>query len=92
MKNGIYEPGSVFVMDRMNYAEDDKKIMDEGKRKVLLVMVKDDGRFKETGGWGFEGFKGGDANQGAVADGGKARFGCHAPLKDTGFVFSKVRD
>ncbi|MGH8728706.1 MAG: hypothetical protein ACREV9_11245 [Burkholderiales bacterium] len=27
-----------FVMDRMNYAEDDKKIMDEGKRKVLLVM------------------------------------------------------
>jgi hypothetical protein len=38
---------------------------------VLLVMVKDDGRFKAAGGWGFEGFKGGDANQRAVADGAK---------------------
>ncbi|MGH8728707.1 MAG: cytochrome P460 family protein [Burkholderiales bacterium] len=43
--------------------------------------MKDNGRFSDTGGWGFEGFKGGDASQREVAHGGKACFGCHVPLK-----------
>lgn len=43
-----------------------------------------------TGGWGFEGFKGGDRAQRVVQDGAKC-FACHAPLVNDRFVFSKLR-
>jgi len=92
VKTGKYADGAIVVMDRMNYTEDDKKIMQEGVRKALLIMVKDEAKYKDTGGWGFEGFKSGDANQRLVKDGGKACFTCHAPLTSDNFVFSKLRN
>lgn len=92
LKSGTYAAGATFVMDRIAYAEADDKILREGERKVLLVMLKDDARFAATGGWGFEAFKGGDSAQRVVKDGGAKCFACHAPLVNDGFVFSKLRN
>lgn len=91
LASGRYADGATFVLDRMNITKADDQIMLEGTRKVLLVMVKDDARFAATGGWGFEAFKGGDAQQRVVKDGGGKCFTCHAPLAKDGFVFSKPR-
>ncbi len=91
LMSGNYANGATFVMDRIHYTKADDQILQEGERKVLLVMVKDNGRFAATGGWGFEAFKGGDANQRAVKDGGGKCFFCHAPLSKDDFVFSKLR-
>ena len=50
----------------------------EGARKVLGVMHKDLERYPATGGWGFEGFGGGDAGNRVVgANAETACFSCH---------------
>lgn len=91
LKSGQYADGAVLVMDRIGYAEAADKVLNEGARKALLVMIKDAARYPATGGWGFEGFKGGDPAQRLVSDGGAKCFTCHAPLSQDGFVFSKWR-
>ncbi len=56
-------------------------------------MQRDAKKFAATGGWGFEGFTGGDPKQRAVGANAKtACFDCHAPQKDTGYVFSTWRE
>ena len=47
----------------------------EGPRKVLGVMVKDSRRYRDTGGWGFEGFKGDSTTERAV--GSQAATACY---------------
>jgi hypothetical protein len=55
-------------------------------------MHKDAARYKATGGWGFEGFKGDSRSERAVgAKAVEACFGCHEGQKATGYVFSKKR-
>ncbi len=51
----------------------------EGARKVLGVMHKDGRKYKDTGGWGFEGFKGDSKTERAVGkNAATACFQCHA--------------
>lgn len=90
LKSGTYADGATFVLDRLSMMEADDRVLKEDARKTLLVMVKDARRYPNTGGWGFEGFKGGDRAQRVVQDGTKC-FACHAPLVNDGFVFSKLR-
>jgi hypothetical protein len=85
---GRYPDGAVFVFDLLD-AEMDGNAIVEGKRKVVGVMQRDAKRFGETGGWGFEGFKG-DTRERAVTD-MKSCFECHEPQKERGFVFSELR-
>lgn len=92
LKSGVYADGATFVLDRLNYAPAEDQILREGDRKALVVMVKNEARYPNTGGWGFEGFKGGDPKQRLVKDNGAKCFSCHAPLASEGFVFSKWRD
>lgn len=89
LKTGHFEDGSTLVLDRLKYVEGEDKSISEGDRKVLAVIFKDAAKYKETGGWGFEGFKGGDPNQRVVKDGGKACFVCHIPFEGQGFVISR---
>jgi hypothetical protein len=63
----------------------------EGKRKVLGVMQKDDKRFAETGGWGFEGFAAGDPARPVVGKDAPT-VGCHTAQKDRDYVFSAWRE
>ena len=55
------------------------------------VMVKDRQRYKLTGGWGFEAFKGDSRTERTVTDATVQCFGCHQPQKANDFVFSGFR-
>lgn len=67
--------------------------MTEGERKVAGVMHKDAARYADTGGWGFEGFAGGDPARPVVGDqAATACFACHQPMQDRDYVFSAPRD
>ena len=64
----------------------------EGARKVLGVMHKDSKKWKDTGGWGFEGFKGDSKSERAVgANAAAACFQCHTSQRQKDFVFSSYR-
>lgn len=89
LRSGKFAKGATFVVDRFAYSEDANHALSQGARKVIAVMVKDDGRYPETGGWGFQAFKGGDPNVRAVTDGGIQCFSCHIPLADNDHLFTR---
>jgi hypothetical protein len=89
LKSGTYADGAVFVVDRYRIVEGDNHTLSQGDRKVVAVMVRDAKRYAETGGWGFQAFKGGDPAQLAVKDGGKACFVCHIPHADNSYLFTR---
>jgi len=89
LKAGKFSDGATFVVDRFKYMEADNHSLTQGDRKVVAVMVRDTKRYAETGGWGFQAFKGGDPDQKAVKDGGKACFTCHLQLADNNFLFTR---
>lgn len=91
-KAGSFPDGAVIVFDLLE-ATRSGNALTEGARKVVGVMHKDAARFAATGGWGFEGFAGGDRTQRVVGDDAvDACFACHAPQKDQDYVFSALRD
>jgi len=89
--SGHFPDGAVIVFDLLEANRADAAIT-EGKRKVAAVMHKDAKKFASTGGWGFEGFAGGDANQRAVKNAKEDCFACHTAQKDHDYVFSQPRD
>lgn len=91
-KSGRFPDGAVIIFDLFEALRADHAVT-EGAHKVVGVMHKDAKKFAETGGWGFEGFGGGDPTQRVVRSEAKnACFSCHAPLKDRDYVFSSLRD
>ena len=92
LRTGKFEPGATFVVDRFKYVEQDNHSMSQGERKVVAVMVYDAQRYAETGGWGFQAFKGGDPAQKAVKDGGQACFVCHIPHAENNYLFTRGTD
>lgn len=89
-KGGTFPDGSVLVFDLLD-AKDDGGAYVSGERKVVAVMRKDRSKYKATGGWGFEGFKGDSRTERAVRDAATECFGCHQQQKDNDFVFSGYR-
>ena len=89
LKTGKFAKGATFAVDRFAYSADDNHSLSQAARKVVAVMVKDDERYPETGGWGFQAFKGGDPNARAVTDGGIQCFSCHIPLADNDYLFTR---
>lgn len=91
-KAGKFPDGSVIVFDLLEASRKDSAVT-EGPRKVVGVMHKDAEKYAATGGWGFEGFGGGDQSKRVVgANAASACFACHAPQKDHDYVFSRLRD
>jgi hypothetical protein len=91
-KSGRFPNGAVIVFDLLDAKRADNAVT-EGARKVAGVMHKDAKKFASTGGWGFEGFAGGDAAKRVVGNNSKgACFECHMPQKDKDYVFSALRD
>lgn len=87
-----FADGAVIVFDLLE-ADTADGATTEGVRKVLGVMHRDAKRHAATGGWGYEGFAGGDAQQRVVgANAASACHGCHTTQKDHDFVFSVWRD
>jgi hypothetical protein len=87
-----FPDGSIIVFDLLEAVQEGDAVT-EGSRKVVGVMHKDASKFSATGGWGFEGFGGGDPDNRVVGDNAEsACFACHQPQKDQDFTFSRLRD
>lgn len=87
-----FPDGSVIIFDLLEAVHDGNAVT-EGARKVVGVMRKDAKQFKATGGWGFEGFGGGDPAKRVVgANAASACFACHQPQKAQDYTFSRLRD
>jgi len=88
-KTGKFPDGSVIVFDLLE-AKFENNTYVEGERKVVGVMYKDSRKFKETGGWGFEAFKG-NTKERVVKNAEQDCFSCHVSQESTDFVFSQYR-
>jgi len=89
-RSGQFGNGSVLVFDLLESKEGGSAVV-EGPRKLIGVMVKDDRKFRDTGGWGFEGFAGNSSLKRLVQDGGVGCYQCHTAKQDRDFVFSNYR-
>jgi hypothetical protein len=91
-RKGTFPDGSVIIFDLLEAVHDGNAVT-EGDRKVVGVMYKDSKRYRDTGGWGFEGFGSGDRSNRVVGENAaSACFACHAPQKAQDYTFSKLRD
>lgn len=87
-----FPDGSVIIFDLLEAVHEGNAVT-EGARKVVGVMHKDSKKFKATGGWGFEGFGGGDQAKRVVGNNAaSACFACHQPQKAQDYTFSRLRD
>ena len=83
---GIFPEGSIFVFDVLEGIEKDGNTA-EGKRKVVDVMIKDSIKYRSTGGWGYEEFKGNSKTERVLSETRRTEcFNCHAKQKD--YIFS----
>jgi hypothetical protein len=90
-RKGKFPDGAVIVFDLLEAKSADNAVT-EGPRKVVGVMRKDAKAYKDTGGWGFEGFKGDSKVERAVGkDAATACYQCHSSQKDRDYVFSALR-
>lgn len=91
-QTGNFPNGSIIVAD---FLEMEKKegIIEEGNRKFIDVMVKDDTLYKTTGGWGYGEFDSDSKEIRLVtlAQAVTSCFNCHVSKADTDFVFSTYR-
>ena len=90
VKGGTFPDGCVLVFDLLD-AKDDGGAYVEGSRKLTAVMAKDRARYKETGGWGFDAFKGDSQSERMETDPAQQCFACHSKQKDNDFTFSGYR-
>lgn len=88
---GPYPDGTVFVFDLLEALAEGGAIT-EGARKFVAVMVKDSAAFPDTGGWGFQAFRGSSRDQRLVTDAKTQCFACHQSQKPRDYVFSAWRD
>lgn len=88
-KTGHFANGSILVFDVLQ-AIDTSKLLLEGKRNQIDVMVRDSARYAATGGWGFEEFSGDSKIERTVKASATTRcYSCHASTKT--LVFSQWR-
>ncbi|MGD0627275.1 MAG: cytochrome P460 family protein [Thermodesulfobacteriota bacterium] len=87
MKSGkSFTDGAVLVFDLLEAKQENNSLV-EGPRKFIGVMQRDSKEFIDTGGWGFEEYKG-DTKERVVGEPKSSCFPCHEAQKQTGYVFS----
>jgi hypothetical protein len=87
-----FPDGSVLVLDLFE-AHTKGSFVSAGVRRAVRVMRRDRKRFAETGGWGFEEFRGDSKTDRALDDGARrACYACHRQQEDQGLLFSAFRD
>lgn len=92
MKGAPYPDGAVLVFDLMETVTDEgETTTSEGPRIRKDVMQKNSKLWADTGGWGYETFKGPDNNR-IITDPVASCHGCHASQEPTDFVFSTFRE
>lgn len=91
-RTGHFPNGSVIVAD---FLEMEKKegVIEEGNRKFIDVMVKNDSLYKNTGGWGYGEFDADSKEKRLVTlvQAITTCFNCHVSKADKDYVFSTYR-
>lgn len=87
-RTGLFPEGSIIAFDRILMRETDGGDLEETDRRLTDVMMKDSKKFSETGGWGYEEFKGSSTTERAATT---SCFTCHAKTEKTDYVFSRFR-
>ena len=91
-QSGTFPDGAIIIFDLLDTSDADNSITEQ-QRKVLGVMQKDNDKFKDTAGWGFEGFANGDPNKPVIGNTYKeACYACHTSQKENDYVFSQWRE
>ena len=91
-KTGKFLDGSVIVFDVIE-ATVNNTDTDEGKRRLVDVMVRNTKLYGATGGWGYEEFKGDSKTDRAIRSlAATACYNCHAKQKTNDNVFSQLRN
>jgi Ribonuclease G/E len=91
-RTGRFPDGAIIVADFIEMVEK-KGAIEEGRRKFIDVMIKNDARYGNTGGWGFEEFDA-DSREKRMVGQEKAVttcYNCHTRKADADFVFSTYR-
>jgi hypothetical protein len=92
-RTGTFPNGSMIV-DEAVFTKDGTDqatgILLEGDRRALDVMVKNDQRYKDSGGWGFEHFDRDSTTAMLSAEGRNKCFECHSTAARD-HVFSAIR-
>jgi hypothetical protein len=89
-RKGKFDDGSIIVFDLVEAASKDDTIS-EGRRKLVAVMYKQSSQYEDTGGWGFESFKGSRRDRAVAGSAKAACFECHATQSRMDYVFSSPR-
>jgi hypothetical protein len=90
-RTGNFPDGSVIVFEVLQTVTK-AGTLEEGQRKFIDVMMKDQSRYNETGGWGFAEFEKDSATAQILTAGDKQTcFNCHNSRKQQGYVFSSYR-
>jgi hypothetical protein len=89
--SGKFPDGAVLVDDLLEIIKGSDGVSSEGARRRVAVMVKGGARYRDTGGWGFEIFKGDESAPALNAEGKAACFACHGMQKEHDLVFSQFR-
>lgn len=87
---GPYPDGAILVFDLLE-AKAEGGAMVEGSRKFIGVMAKDSKTYPETGGWGFEAFRGNSRDDRLVTEPKGQCFACHQAQKAKDYVYSEYR-
>lgn len=86
---GKFPNGAILVRETLRTVAGEgpsNGMLNEGERVALDVMIKDDGTYKDTGGWGFATF---DTRNSTATDGAKC-YACHSKQKDHDAVFTTL--
>jgi len=90
-RTGRFQDGSVIVFDLLETRES-AGVTAEGPRRFIDVMAKDSKRYVDTGGWGYEEFKGDSQTERALTAEARAACNkCHMQQKNRDCVFSAFR-
>lgn len=84
-----FPDGAVLILEIMETRNENSSVV-EGPRKLIAIMEKDSKKFMDTGGWGFEEFRG-DTKERVQIEPKIACFGCHEAQKQKDYVFSEFQ-
>jgi Cytochrome P460 len=88
-RSGSFPDGSTIIDDGLE-AKENAGVTSDGPRRRVAVMVKESQRYRETGGWGFEVFKGDGRDPSLDSATRAVCFACHKNGRDS--VFSEWRE
>lgn len=87
-RSGAFPDGSVLVDDLLE-AKETAGVTSDGPRRRVAIMLKESLRYRETGGWAFEVFRGEGRDAALDTTAKAACFACHKNGHDA--VFSEFR-